>query len=86
MISSTKLPDSLVILVHKRDVSMSMAIAGIVVPLEAEDDIFALPSTGLEVGSPDTVDTVSGPDEVTVIAEDVGTGLARPVLLRGRVR
>lgn len=48
-------------------------------------DVFTIPSAGLEVGCPDTVDAVSGPDEITVVPKDVRGCLTRAMLLSGRV-
>jgi hypothetical protein len=85
VVAGAQLADGLVVLVHDGDVTVAVAIAGVVVALEAEEDILALPARGLEVSRPDAVDAVAGPDQVAVIAEDVGAGLAGTMLLGGRV-
>jgi hypothetical protein len=86
VVAGAQLADGLVVLVHDGDVAVAVAVAGVVVALEAEQDVFAFPASRLEVGRPDAVDAVAGPDQVAVVAENVGTGLARTVLLRGSVR
>ncbi len=83
--ASAQFPDGLVVLIHDSDVAMAVAVAGVVVTFKAEQDIFALPASGLEVGRPNAVDAVAGPDQVSVVAEDVRAGLARAVLLGGGV-
>jgi hypothetical protein len=86
VVAGAQFADRLVVLVHDGDMAVAVAVAGVVVALETEQDVFALPAGRLEVGRPDAVDAVSGPDQVAVIAEDVGAGLPRTVLLRGSVR
>lgn len=81
VVAGAQLADGLVVLVHDGDVAVAVAVAGIVVALEAEEDVLALPAGRLEVGRPDAVDAVAGPDQIAVIAEDVGASLARTVLL-----
>lgn len=85
VIAGTKLADRLIMLIHEGGVTMTMAVSGIVVSFEAEQDILALPTTGLEVGGPDAVDTIAGPYEVASIREDIWTCLTRTVLGRRRV-
>lgn len=86
VVSSTQLTNRLIMLVHERNVPVSMSIPSIVVALKAEEDIAALPAARLEVGRPDAVDCIAGPHQVAVVAEDVRTGLARTVLRGRRVR
>jgi len=86
VVTGAQLADGLVVLVHDGDVAMTVTVSGVVVALEAEQDVFALPASSLEVGRPDAVDTIAGPDQVTIVAEDVGSGLARAMLLGGSVR
>lgn len=85
VVSSAELPDGLVMLVHEGDVSMAMAVASVVVALEAEEDILALPTASLEVGGPDAIDCITGPDQVSVVTEDVRACLAGTMLLRWRI-
>jgi len=85
VVAGAQLTDSLVVLIHNGNMPMSMAIAGIVVAFKAEQHILALPPRRLEVGRPDAVDAIPGPDEVAVIPEDVRPRLARAVLRGGRV-
>ena len=85
VVPSAQFADGLVVLVHDSDVAMAVAVAGIVVTFKAEQDVLALPASSLEVGRPDAVDAVARPDQVAVVTEDVGAGLARAVLLGGGV-
>ena len=85
VVASAQFADRLVVLVHDGDVAVAVAVAGVVVAFKAEQDVLALPASGLEIGRPDAVDAVAGPDQVAVVAEDVGAGLARAVLLGGGV-
>ena len=85
VVSGAQLTDGLVVLVHDGDVAVAVAITSVVVTLKAEQDVLALPAGSLEVGGPDAVDAVAGPDQVPVITEDVRAGLARAMLLAGRV-
>jgi hypothetical protein len=62
MVSSTQLTNSLVVLIHDSGVTMSMTISSIVVTLETEEHILALPLCSLEVGCPDGIYAVARPD------------------------
>jgi hypothetical protein len=80
VIASTKLTDSLIVLVKDSRVPVTMTITRVMVTLEAKEDILALPASLLEVGSPDGVVAVPGPDQLSVIAEDVRSSLTGTVL------
>jgi len=58
-----------------------MTIASIVIAFEAEQNMFALPLGGLEIGGPNGVDAVPGPDQIAIVAKDVWARLTRPMLL-----
>lgn len=79
VVSSTQLTDSFIVLIHDGGVTMPVSIGSVVVTLEAEQDIFALPAGHLEVGGPDGVVRVAGPDQFTVVTEDVRGWLTRTV-------
>jgi hypothetical protein len=85
VIAGTKLTDSLIVLVKNGRVTVTVAIARVVVTLKAKEDILALPASLLEVGSPDGVVAVAGPNQLSVIAEDVRCSLTRAVLLSSGV-
>lgn len=61
--------------------AMAMAVTRVVVAFEAIQDILALPSADLEVGGPDAVDSVSRPDQISIVAEDIRASLAGTMLL-----
>ena len=86
VVPGPELPDRLVVLVQEGDVAVPVAVPGVVVALEAEQHVLPSPARRLEVGGPDAVDGVTRPDQVAVVAEDVGAGLAGAVLLGGGVR
>jgi hypothetical protein len=85
VVARTKLADGLVMLIKERDVTMAVSVASVVVAFEAVEHVFALPTAGLKVGSPDAVDAVARPHEVAVIAEDVWPRLMKTMLLSGGV-
>ena len=85
VVAGTKLADGLVVLVHQSDMAMAVSVSRVVVALEAEENVLAAPAGGLEIGRPDAVDAVSGPNQIAVVAQDVRPGLAGPMLLGGGV-
>ena len=86
MITPSQLPYGLIMLIKKRNMTVSMPIPRIMITLEAEQNVFTFPSSDLEVRAPDTVDAVAGPDQVAVVPDDVWACLAGLVLLGWRVR
>jgi hypothetical protein len=61
--------------------TVSVTIAGIMITFKAEENIFALPLRRLEVGRPDGVDAVPGPNQIAIVAKNIGPRLTRTMLL-----
>jgi hypothetical protein len=81
MVSSPELANSLIVLIQESHMSMAMPVSSIVIAFKAEENIFAFPSSGLEVGGPDGIDAVARPYKVAIVFEDIRARLARTVLL-----
>lgn len=62
MVTSSQFSDSLVMVVHYSDMAVTVAISRIMVTFKAKQDILTVPATSLEVGRPDAVDSIAGPD------------------------
>lgn len=85
MITPPHLPNGLVPLIKEGNMPMSMPIPSIMITFKAKQYILSLPSPDLEISGPDTVDTVAGPDQIAIVAEDIRACLAGLVLLGGGI-
>jgi len=83
VIASTKLANRLVMSVHDGCMAMPMAITRVMVAFETEQNVFTLPSGSLKIGGPNGVVPIAGPDQVTIITEDIWRGLPRAMHLSG---
>ena len=81
VVSRTQLANGLVVLIHEGNVPMAVAVASVMVTLEAEENVLALPAAGLEVGGPNAVQRVARPDEIAIVPENVWSSLEGPMLL-----
>lgn len=79
VVSSTQFADGFIVLIHDGGMAVPVSVPGVVIALEAKQNIFTLPASHLEVGRPDRVVRVAGPDQLTVVAEDVRGRLERAV-------
>lgn len=86
VITRSKFPNRFIMLVQNGSMPMTMAVPRIVITFETEQHVLSVPLPGLEIGSPDRVDAVAGPDEIAVVAEDVWRGLTGTVLCSCGVR
>lgn len=66
--------------------TVTVTIASVVITFKTEENIFAVPFGLLEVGGPDGVVAIPGPNQVAVITKNVWRSLAGAVHFAGRVR
>lgn len=86
VVARAKLANGLIMLVHDGRVAVAVAVSRIMVAFKAEQHILPLPARLLEVCRPDRVVAVPGPDQLSVIAENVRSSLSRAMRLARRVR
>ena len=58
-----------------------MTVEWVVIAFEASKHLLTLPFHSSEVGSPDTVVSIAGPDEISIVTEYVWISLTRILLL-----
>ena len=83
--ASSQFSDRLIVLVQERYMAMPVAIAWIVISLKASQDRRPSPMNCEKVRRPDTVVSITRPDEVAIVLENVRSSLARSMLFEGGI-
>ena len=83
--SSSQFSRRLIVLVQERYMAVAVAIAWIVISLKASQDRRPFPMNGEKVRRPDTVVSITRPDEVAIVSENVRSSLARSMLFEGGI-
>jgi hypothetical protein len=78
----SQLADILIFLVQEGVVAMAVSVQAVVSTLKGEQHILAVPTSRLEVASPDGEVGEAGPDEIAGARQDVRSALQRPVVDR----
>lgn len=75
VVARPQFSNGFIMVVHDRSMAVTMTIARVMVSFEAEEDVFALPASLLEVGGPNGVISVARPDQLPIVSEDVRSRL-----------